>query len=222
MSLDELINFDKYNLTYYKLIYQYYKPGWFSIGLASFLIGFASLFFCVFNLTYLRWLALLVGILFLSFLIYYIRKKTLFVLKSRYEKVYNLKLSKGWNNSDILKVRFGMFSDYIKDTVLADKDKLRTVIEYLDNDSGATRYNYRLAENTTLVIIAALLSGFVSVSLGKAKDFIETSRLFLSIGLLLIFMVVYVEKFIIKEIVLWKRSRNNRLKQIIYCYLVEK
>jgi len=164
----------------------------------------------------------LVSILSLSFLIYYIRRKTLFVLRSRYEKVYNLKLSKGWSNSDILMVRFGMFSDYIKDTVLADKDKLRTVIEYLDNDSGATKYNYRLAETTTLVIIAALLSGFVSVSLDKAKDFIETNRLFLLIGLLLIFTVVYLEKFVIKEIVLWKRSRNNRLKHIIYHYLIEK
>jgi len=222
MSLDELMNFDKYHLTLYKLIYQYYKPGWIAISSISFLIGFVSLGFLLFNLTYLRWLGLLVSILSLSFLIYYIRRKTLFVLRSRYEKVYNLKLSKGWSNSDILMVRFGMFSDYIKDTVLADKDKLRTVIEYLDNDSGATKYNYRLAETTTLVIIAALLSGFVSVSLDKAKDFIETNRLFLLIGLLLIFTVVYLEKFVIKEIVLWKRSRNNRLKHIIYHYLIEK
>jgi hypothetical protein len=45
MIIEELVKFDKYNLSLYKMIYQYYKPSWLVIGLISFLIGFASFAF---------------------------------------------------------------------------------------------------------------------------------------------------------------------------------
>jgi len=222
MIIEELVKFDKYNLSLYKMIYQYYKPSWLVIGLISFLIGFASFAFLIFNLTSLRWFGLFLSIPSLVFLFFYNRKKTLFVLKTRYEKAYNLQLTKGWSDSDIWAVRLGMFSNYIKDAGLEDKDKLRIVIEYLNDDHGSTKYNYKLTETFAVVLMGAWLGALISVSLSATKKFMETNRLFISIGFVLIVAVVYLEKFVIKEIVLWRRNRNKRLKQIIYSYLVEK
>jgi len=144
------------------------------------------------------------------------------VLKNKHEKLYNLELSKSWNHSDILTIRLEMFSDYIKDTGMADKEKLRTVIEYLNDNYGSTKYNYKLTETLAILLIGAWLSGLISASLSEAKRIIETNQLIISVGILFIMVILYIERLVIKEIVLWNRSRNNRLKQIIYCYLVEK
>jgi hypothetical protein len=224
LEIEKLKRFDKKKMPFHKLIYQKYKPSWIFLGLLLLLTGLSFLGYFLIPLGAHKWWALLTSIPFLIFSILYVKHKTLLILKRYYNKDYKLNLTDKWSYDTIQTIRLKMFEKKIKSLHLNSPEQLKYIIEYLEYEYNSKKYNYTFSTTLTVLVLSALVSGFIAVALEKTgnwNEFYKLNKLFWGISIMLIFTIFYFDKYLLKEFILLYRNRNKRLILIIYNYMIK-
>lgn len=224
LIVEELKRFDKEKLPFYKIIYSKFKLSWILISLVLLITGFSFMGIFLLPVNIHHWWAVLISILFLFLSIIYLSNRTLIVLKEKYNKKYSLNIKDKWIYDCIQIIRVRKLRIQIKRIGITSTEQLRLIIEYLEYDTNSRKYNYTFSITLIVLILGALLSGFVAGLLDKTKslnEFYQINRILLGIAIMIIFVVFYFERYVLKEFILWYRNRNKRLVQTIYNYMIE-
>jgi len=230
MTIEDIIDFDKNNLTDYKLIYSKMGKAWYWFyGIASFLtimtIIFALCMIAFIKNPDFKWLLLCIPAIFaLLILVRIFRKKTAPILKE-YNNKFNLNLKtdlRFFNDRKIIsRIQYLVLADFINsNNIKPTKEDLSKIIEALKFESESTRYNYQ-----SLTIIIAFLTILTSAFLGSwlhisnnIDDLIKIATKCTILLILLSFAIFHFEEYIVKDIIRGRRNRYQRLIRALENY----
>jgi hypothetical protein len=232
MTVEELIDYDKNNLTDHKLIYSKMGNAWYWFYTIAMLLAIMIFIFPILlifpakNPNYL-WLLISIPSFFIFFiLVKYFRKKTLPILED-YTNKFNLNLKVNWlffkDRKIISNIQYLVLANYLtKNNIKFSKEDISKIIEALKFERSITRYNYQ-----SLTIIIAFLTILTSAFLGSwlriGTNIDELSKIAIkcALGLLVISIAIFeIEEFFVKDIIRSRRNRYQRLIRVLENYSI--
>lgn len=227
MTIEEIIDFDKNNLSDYKLIYSKMGKTSYWIYNAAMLFFIVLFFFpIIWNLfseksNYWTLLFCPPSLLALIYLIQFRRRKIVPILKNYISK-YDLDMTATGNISTdrklISNLQYRILADYLgKKTKKTTNEDIDKIIDALKYELLATKYNYQ-ALTITIAFLTILTSTLLAtfLKLGTEVDVIIKMGIKSVMILIIIALLLFeIEEFIIKGIILTKRNRYQRLIRIL-------
>jgi hypothetical protein len=222
MLIEDLIDFDKKNLTYWKLITSKHSKlfnvlNFLSIGIASISIVFPLLYLPSIN----KMPFALIGIILSIISIKKTREKTYKLLKNRYDRKYNLYLNEKWNYKTIRKIQYLKLAEYFKyNTCKVKKDDIPLIIESLKYERKQYKYSFK-SSKIVIPFTIAFLSVIISTTFNLFENFkiqIEIVKYMSGLFLSLILFFITMELVVIRPFIITRNMRFHRLIRALENY----
>ena len=219
MITEELIRFDKNNLSFKELIYNKYKPHQKIIGLFTITIGLSLLYISFIIWNYHLFWTIPVTIILLTFASLYIRKVNWSIILDKYKDKFKFEVYNKWDFSIIWIIRDKLLKSFIHKNKISDSN-IVYIIESLKYKNSSNSYEFKFSYTIIPVILSAITAGFVSYFLNVEMKY-KTLIILSKISILLIVTIFYFELFVLKEFILKRNNRYKRLISCLYNYLSE-
>lgn len=204
-------------LSYKNLIYRKFKPKWLLITFIPPFVGFSLL--CLILIPGYRisgLISVIPSFILIYYSIIYSRKKTQKVVEKYYS--YALNSNKKYDQTTLVTIRKIEFLKLLKNTHQLNKNNIPFIIEALKNHYKTKHYNNPFIVNTLTITTSIYLGSFLSGISNFEQDINEYFSIFklLSAAFLLTLVVVfYLEQMLIRNIILNKKEKENRLIRIL-------
>lgn len=226
MLLDELIEFDRQELTTWKIIFSHYKKRWLVLlGLVFLGVG-CSFFFALFLTSYIAKLGfmILMSLCFYSTLIFS-KQKTLRIL-IRHAEQYDLPINNLWKKRKIIieRIRLEKLSEFITNNERLSTAKIKYFREELSKSHELPRHQSQFSQ-IAIPLISVILAGFFT-TVSVVKDLFVSFNAVVGffkpyMGITLMFLLFYwfFERIVLRWIFEINQNRFARLKKVLGDYL---
>ena len=218
MLIQKIIDFDRKNLTSWKLIFSKHRIG--MLFLSCFLLFLALVAFLLFLFTTLNKLdfslLLLIPIVVFTYLSIRISKnETLRVLKIHYERDYELCLNSAWNYTTVEEVHWKKLQRFlVKQNIDLNNFDIPFIIDSLKFERQHNQY-VSIVWNIVIPLLTGLFGAFIATVFNLTESytvFLKYLAIFIGVVIAIGLMVFIMEQSIVKPLVL---KRKNKYKRII-------
>lgn len=187
------------------------KIWWIGLFLPLFLLFGLSITFVICKNYWLYSILLVLAIGYAYFIVYYVDKKRKLIIQQQYP--YVIQGKKDLYSRVIPEIQKQKLTELINSRLVLNKDNLSFLIESLKSKKDEKKYLYTLTNVAITFFLSAILVLFT-----RYLDFCSTIEEFkqiagMTIAILLpgLALAIYIDKTIIKEYVLTKERKQNRL-----------
>ena len=177
MLIEDLIHFDKTELTFNKLVYRFYKRNWkikIWTALACVILLFMTFSISTPHLIY-PWAGIIIfvtAVILVILTVLYSHKKAQMVIPENYFEL--LKNNEVWDFRTIQRIRQNKIKDYLaKESPVID---IQIVIEALTRQVSKPKYNFN-THNIILNFIGLVVGSYLVGLFGLFKDFGEMTKI---------------------------------------------
>jgi len=225
MLKQELIEFDRKELSERRLIELHYRNKWLIFLLIPFLCIAACLYFSLFLSSYfLKFICLMLMPIFLSAAFTYGKRKTLIVLRM-YSIKYQLSIEDIWEKRGLVirELQLEKLRLFLSQYGNIDKEKIKFLIERLSSESNYPRYQYRFIQmfSNFFTIIAG---GFFAAIIALPDMFKSWSNVIVffkpivGFALMITLFSWFFEEMLFKDIFRSSSRKHYRLIQTLENY----
>lgn len=227
LLIEELKAFNKNNLGTWNIMNSKHSKLWNILFFSS--IGLNSILFIipVITLTYYWWFVWYIlyipCALFTYYLINFMQLQNTSILQNTYNHKFNLDIQNNWDYKTIYHIEYLILLTYFKtNQINLRKDDIRLIIESLKFESAQSTYNYK-SWGIILTFLSVLSGAFLGslFNLGKnIPDLYSLLKIIFTISFYIFTAIVYVEIFVVKRIIEFRKNKYQRLIRVLENYCI--
>lgn len=198
-------------ISVYKLINRHFKWNWWIVIILPILMSILSYAFFWYTKYYFLIIFVVLSVISFIPVVRFMDKKRENIIRQKYP--YALKEEKFVYNRVIPEIQKREFIKLINNPKVLTKDNISFIIENLKSKKDENKYPYTITFNVVILFFSMTF-----VLLSRYLEFVESYETFLKevgaimgISLLFSIIIIYTDKFILKEFTLNKSKKQNRL-----------
>jgi len=223
-TIEDFLNLNN-KLSYRQLIFKKYKPIWKFFAILPFILSvifIINIMIIDFKYENNYFPLILIITPFLFFSIYFIHTRDIIIIKQNHSDILEYEEQKKYYS--MRKIREKVFNKYINKKDLKN-DAILFLIDSIKNDNQLSKYNPTFFFRSFSLMIALLIGMFLTGITNFSNDFNEfmfVLKYSVAIFLTVLIPIWFLERTLVKEFVLFKRKKENRLIRILENIYFEK
>jgi hypothetical protein len=213
ITIEELLYFDKKNLTDWHILFKYHARQKLFVNVGLIVLGIALFVYPLIVFKCLQFILMPFGVFFIILGVLSFRKENLRILRKKYNKKYSLELKSKWNYQTIRKIRYFKLKKYLKKRkVELTPNQIIFIINSLNSEKNRRYSYYSIGISASIIIsLITILFGVFFRLAHNLDDIIHLIRNFFPVVILFTIMIIYLELFVVKPFILKRQDKYKRL-----------